>query len=363
MSKQNIIWLENSFAPIEDCIRKSFAKRIFLVCDNSLTFLEIGEYLPKLSENTNSEIVKFSDLESNPNYISVVKGVKAFNESKSDFILAIGGGSAIDTAKCIKLYALAQLSERSLPQNYPANNIPLAAMPTTAGTGSESTRFSVVYLNGKKQSVEDNSILPSYVFLDERALKTLPEYQKKATMLDALSHSIESYWSVNSTDKSKELSQNAIKIIFASYKKYLRGDAFAAREMLKAANLAGQAINISKTTAAHAMSYKLTSVFGISHGHAAFICLIGSIRFINDRSVMQNVVKELSETIGGDLEKSVKDLYGELNLQTPVCTDERVIGELTEEVNTERLKNFPVKLNPEEIKEIYKKILGGALLK
>lgn len=360
MAKQKIIRLENGFEPIEECIKDRATKKLFLVCDSSIEFLEIGKHLSELSGNTGAEIVKFSDFKSNPDYRSVVKAVDLFRNNKCDFILTIGGGSAIDVAKCVKLYALAELPADGLPEKCPPNDIPLAAMPTTAGTGSESTRFAVIYLNGKKQSIEDDSILPEYAFLDERVLQTLPEYQKKATMLDALSHSVESYWSVNSTDKSRALSLSAIKIILSNHKEYFCGDWSAAREILNAANLAGQAINITRTTAAHAMSYKLTSVFGIAHGHAAFICLLGLLSRLNDREELHEALEGLSEAVGGDLEKSLSEFYSGLSLRSPVCTDENVIQGLAREVNVERLKNFPILLTAREIEDIYREILGGS---
>ncbi len=93
------------------------------------------------------------------------------------------------------------------------NNIPLLAVPTTAGTGSEATRFAVIYYGGNKQSVTSESLIPDAVVLDPDTLITLPLHQKKATMMDALCHSIESFWSINSTDESKEFSRTAIREI------------------------------------------------------------------------------------------------------------------------------------------------------
>ena len=87
------------------------------------------------------------------------------------------------------------------------------AMPTTAGTGSEATKYAVIYYNGEKQSINDESIIPSTVLFDSSILDSLPSYQKKATVLDAFSHSIESMWSINSTKESKEYSKEALTLI------------------------------------------------------------------------------------------------------------------------------------------------------
>lgn len=108
--------------------------------------------------------------------------------------------------------------------------------------------------------------------MDASVLKTLPDYQKKATMCDALCHAIESFWSVNSTDKSKEYSMAAIQNVMKHMDGYLANTDEGNAGMLLAANTAGKAINITQTTAGHAMCYKLTSMFSSAHGHAAILC-------------------------------------------------------------------------------------------
>lgn len=362
MSDQNVFWLEKGFEPVESCINICDARRIFLVCGRSIDNLEIGQYLTLLSQNTAADIIRFSAFEPNPDYRSVIRGVEIFREKRCDLIFAIGGGSAIDVAKCVKLFALSEMPPDELPQSPPLNDIPLFAMPTTAGSGSEATQFAVIYLNGKKQSITDASILPKYVFLDSRALKTLPDYQKKSAMLDALCHAVEAHWSVNSNLYVQAISCSAIRLILDNAEGYIGGDADSAHKIMTAANLAGQAINIARTTAAHAMSYKLTSVFGIAHGHAAFICLLGLISRLSARVELREALDGLSEIIGGEPKKHLSELYLSSGLQTPVCTDVDVIRELAAEVNVERLSNFPVKLTEQEIEDIYRNILGGDLL-
>lgn len=363
---QKIIETENNYTPIEECIKGYTAKKTLLVCDKSLPYLKINGFLPQLSQNTGAEIIKFDDFEPNPKFSSVVKGIKILLDNNCDFILAIGGGSSMDTAKCIKLYAGCQIEADAIPKNIVPNNIPLAVMPTTAGSGSESTRFAVVYLNGKKQSVTDLSILPSYVFLDSGVLETLPQYQKKSAMLDAFCHSVESYWSVNSNEESKEYSASALKLIKEHKDGYLSGDKHSAKMIMRAANLAGKAINISQTTAAHAMSYKLTSVFGIAHGHAAFICLLGLLPYMKSNTDIKPLLKEISKISGFESVEGfishLNNVYSQFDLETPICSDENVIDQLTDEVNPERLKNFPIILDKNTIKGIYKKILGGKLI-
>lgn len=110
-------------------------------------------------------------------------------------------------------------------------------------------------------------------FLTPGALKTLPAYQRKSTMLDALCHAVESFWSVHATAESKAYSRDALKMIRRYAEDYLANCDEGNAGMLLAANTAGKAINLTQTTAGHAMCYKLTSLYGLAHGHAAALCV------------------------------------------------------------------------------------------
>ena len=264
--EQLFLTAENRYAGLTAYIQKNQMKRIFLVCGRSLSLLPMDAYLTDL-EKSGVRLIRFSDFQPNPLYESVVKGLVVFHLEKCDSIIAIGGGSAIDVAKCIRFY--------SCRPNQAAvfNEIQMVAIPTTAGTGSESTRFAVIYKNGEKQSISDESCLPSAVLLDPTTLTTLPDYPRKTSMLDALCHAIEAFWSVNSTEESRKYSRSAIQFILSGMEPYLANRSEGNAIMLRAANLAGRAINIAQTTAGHAMCYKLTSLYGISHGHAAALCV------------------------------------------------------------------------------------------
>lgn len=131
-------------------------------------------------------ITIFNQLTPNPLYEDVVKGVEAYRNNQCDVIVAIGGGSSIDVAKCIKLYSGMDNIKVYLEQEYKENDVTLIAIPTISGTGSESTRYAVIYSEGKKQSVTHDSIVPKYAVWDYRNLVTLHLYQKKCTMIDAL---------------------------------------------------------------------------------------------------------------------------------------------------------------------------------
>lgn len=300
-------------------------KKLFLVCGNSFDKLEFADYIKGLNP------VRFGNFTPNPLYEEVLDGVEVFNNSGCDTILAVGGGSAIDVAKSIKFYS--------------KSNAEIIAIPTTSGTGSESTHFAVVYKEGIKQSVADQSLLPEYVVLDAGVLINVPMYTRKATMLDALCHSIESYWAKKATDESRAIAIKAIEGILKHKDSYLRNEEAGNAGMLKAANLAGQAINLTTTTAGHAMCYKITSLYGFAHGHAAALCL-------------PEVWKANKTSIPGiTVEKFIK-LFDGLELAHPVSKDKgKDIEILVDSVNPQRLGNNPVELDRNTIKEMYERIV------
>ena len=368
---QKIITAENNYIELDNWIRENKTGRLMLVCDSSLKFLNgINEKLPKLK----TEIVRFDDFQPNPLYESVVKGVELFRSESCQGIIAIGGGSAIDVAKCIKLYSNMEGSGENgsfLKQEIIPNNIPFLAMPTTAGTGSEATRYAVIYYNSEKQSVTHESCIPETVLFDPSVLKTLPIYQKKATMMDALCHAMESFWSVNSTDESKEYSKEAIQLILANKDGYISNDETANANMLRAANIAGKAINITQTTAGHAMCYKLTSLYGIAHGHAAALCVKALFPYMianTDKCIdprgeeyLKATFGEIAKALGCDAPTLAANRFAEvvnsLDLASPQIESESDIDVLKTSVNPVRFKNNPVGLNVETIEMLYKEIL------
>ena len=363
-----IITPENNYKGLDEWLEGK--KKVLLVCDGSIRFLE--DFNKKLN-NLTTPIVRFSDFQPNPLYESVVKGVEVFRTETCDSIIAVGGGSAIDVAKCIKLYS-------NLPGNGTEgswlkaeiipNDISFLAMPTTAGTGSEATRYAVIYYEGAKQSITSESFIPETVLMDPNALKTLPLYQKKATMCDALCHAIESFWSVNSTDESKKYSRAAIQGVIEHMDGYLNNTEEGRAGMLRAANTAGKAINITQTTAGHAMCYKITSLFGSAHGHAAILCdrvLFPWMIENTDKCIDPRGEEYLKQTLDGigvamgctDAKSGADkliEIFERLGLEIPEASAEHY-EELKTSVNPVRLKNHPIALNVETIDKLYHEVL------
>ncbi len=354
--------LTGSAEKMGELLRGFHSRKFLLVHDGAFGFLPICETIKALPVLH----VAFSDFTSNPLYEDVCKGVERFRREDCDAIVAVGGGSTLDVAKCIKLYSNMNPKENYLTQQPRDPHVPLIAIPTTAGTGSESTRYAVIYYEGKKQSVTSDWILPNAVILDSSLLKTLPTYQKKCTLLDALCQGIESWWSVNSTDESKGYAKKAVEMIVANMGAYLAGDEAAAGRILTAANLAGQAINITQTTAPHAMSYKLTSFYKLPHGHAVAICLPKVWRAMLEHMTacidprgseyLAETFTQIATALGADGPEAAirrfEQMLRELGVAPPGITPAE-LDLLAASVNPVRLKNNPVAFTEGELREIY----------
>ena len=334
------------FLNLQALPRTLAGRKVMLVCGSSLDRLPIAEAVTKLAA------VRFSGFSPNPLYEDVALGVKQFLEAGCDAILAVGGGSAMDVAKCIKLFATMDQGKLYLRQPYEENDILLAAIPTTAGTGSESTRHAVIYYRGEKQSISHPSIVPGFVCLIPKVLEGLPVYQKKCTMLDALGQAIESWWSVNATAESIEYSRKAIGLIKEYWKPYIEEGRYA-EEILLASNYAGRAINITATTAAHAMSYKLTSLFGLPHGHAVGLCLpeVWAEMAVDEK--LQDTFRAFPVDLSW-----LCNLLTQLEMAKPVSSNRDADLEiLADSVNPLRLKNNPVAFSRDTLKAMYERIL------
>ena len=304
----------------------------------------------------------YTGFHSNPDLKDSEEGAGLYTKEHCDGLISVGGGSSIDTAKAIKARLNAKSEEDVISGRLEGSAIcHHIAVPGTAGTDSEATQIAVAYVNGNKVSLNHPSLRPDGVILDASLLDSLPLYHKKSCALDALSQGIESYWSRGANDDSKVHAFLAIIGVLDNLKAYLEGDLHAAEEMLDASYQSGKAIQITRTTAAHAMSYMITKKMGLAHGHACFLTLPVLWESMQDKEEMQDILKDLSTKMRlGDIRMGPKLLKGilyDLEMLIPPVPDEAVLEELACSVNTERLNNHPVKMTKEEIKQIYRRAM------
>lgn len=383
IENQIVLGKKNLKEELKSFFQEHSFQRIFLVAGSSFSKLPIGEELQELFSELGIAFYHFSDFRANPRLEEVEEGIQAFSAFRGDSILAVGGGSALDTAKCIKLFTGLSKEKPYPEQEFQENGIPLLVHPTTAGTGSESTPFAVIYQDGEKCSVEHESIYPKYRIEDSRSLRSLSLYQKKATLLDALSHAMEAIWSKYSNEDSRAYGQKAISLILMNYKAYLSlenekdaknlGGAVALEgpseqvleDVAEAANLAGKAIAVTKTTAGHALSYKLGSIYQLPHGLATamvnralypFMCREKS-RMIHPENLLF-LAKCFSAETEEEGAKRYLEILEDLEILPNLSVKEGDLENLVAAVNPERLSNHPIALREEDIGLLYKEILG-----
>ncbi len=304
----------------------------------------------------------FSAFHPNPDLQDALAGADMYRKEACDGLVSIGGGSSIDTAKAIKALLSVPSADDAAHNRFPDEMpIPHIAAPGTAGTGSEATQTAVVYVDDTKVSLNHPGLLPDGVVLDASLLESLPAYHKKSCALDALAQGIESYWCASATNDSRVHAYLAILGVLDNLKAYLAGDPHAAEEMMDASFQSGKAIQITRTTAAHAMSYRLTKKYGIAHGHAVMITLPVLWEMAAAHDEMKDVLSELTRIMRlGDplmVSRLLKGIVIDLDMKMPDLPDEAALDELAGSVNVERMNNHPVKMTRDEIREAYRKAL------
>jgi len=360
---------------IKEIIKETRAKKILLVTGKqSYIDCNAKSQIDKILNNIYRE--QFNQFEVNIKLNDIYTGIALINNAKFDLIVAIGGGSVIDMAKTINIIAAQKDSDFIKYINDNAliteKGLPLVAIPTTAGTGSEATHFSVVYVNNVKHSLAHYSMLPNYAIIDAELSCNLPLHIAAASGMDALSQAVESYWAVKSTEESKKFASEAIILILEALKDAVAGDKQARAVMSKAAYLSGKAINITTTTAPHAISYPITTYFGLQHGHAVALTL-GYFFEINynfknsdvvdcrGSSYIKNTMEQVYVMFGvkSALECRNKwyhlmDTIGlESSIKKTIISSKYDADKIISNINLKRLKNNPVHVSRNTLENIF----------
>jgi phosphonate metabolism-associated iron-containing alcohol dehydrogenase len=209
-------------------------------------------------------------------------------------IVALGGGSVMDAAKALSVSISSGITQplhkvfRESSGHVWSAHIPLIAIPTTSGTGSEVTPFATVWdtVHHKKYSVAGPRVFPQTALLDPELTLSLPPQETLYTALDAISHALESLWNKNRTPVSTAYSVQALTLANVALPRVLEtpGDLESRAQMQQASTLAGLAISQTRTAIAHSISYPLTSHYGVPHGLACSFTLVNVIELFLSQS-------------------------------------------------------------------------------
>jgi len=343
-------------------------KNIFFISGKN-SFYKTGA--KKIFQSIAKEKKKFLYIKNSsyPDFEELKKIIKLKDSIKPDLIVAIGGGCVIDYAKILSVYKQEKnLKKKLIHSDYSNNKIKTLAIPTTAGSGAEVTSSAVMYINKTKHSVEGTKLIPDFYSLIPDFLLSSNSGIDASSGFDAASQAIESIISKKSTERSVQFAKKGLKIIIENFKDFLKNkNLHNSYKMALGANFSGKAINISKTTAPHALSYPFTAHFNIPHGHAVSLTLNNFLRFnynnINKSNCNFDLKKRFKILFNltksknfNDLDYFLQDLkkaaHLEQNFLKLGINIKSEINKIVGGLNSQRLANNPVKISKKDVKYI-----------
>ena len=317
---QNIIVGRGSLAKLPEVAEKSGGKKAFIISGPHLNKMGIVQSCVDALKAKGIESSVFTETEGNPSVETVDKASAAYKESGADFIVALGGGSPMDVAKAVGVVARygGSITEYEGADKVPGDIIPLIAVPTTAGTGSEVTAFSVItdHSRNYKLTVFSYKLIPSYAILDAELLTTAPASVAAACGIDAMVHALEAYISTAASPFSDAMAEKALELIGANIRCSAanRGDIEAAENMLVGSLFAGIAFSWARLGDVHAMSHPVSAYFNVPHGVANAILLptIVEYNMLADKGKYLNIYNYIAELPAAPEEFTADMLVDEL---------------------------------------------------
>lgn len=359
---------ENILDRVKEC--KELGKSALLVTGK--TFALKSGLLEKIESFLHEEGIgthRFCEVEPNPSVETVEKGAKECRNANCDCIVAIGGGSPMDAAKGIAVLATNKGGLRDyfgveLLKNEP---LPIVAVPTTAGTGSEVTRYAVIndWQAMTKKVLNSFRVLPKIAILDSVLTLEMSPSLTAFTGMDAFSHALEGYLNLNANQFTELLSIEAMKIIIENLPKVMKKplDLKLRRNMMFASLIAGMVINRTGTIIVHGMGYVLTLDYNIHHGEANTLLLPYAIKYLSEG--YREKLEILKKVFGNDIWKITKTLNKRIGIPGTLAeagVKEEDIEKLSQRgINdcVRSLKNVPMNLTVEDFYKIYKSAFYG----
>ncbi|CAG7839841.1 1,3-propanediol dehydrogenase [Clostridium haemolyticum] len=316
---------------------KEFGKKALIVTDEIMVKIGNVSRLTDILNENNIKYAIYDKVNSEPTDVMVDKGIDIYISEKCDYLIGLGGGSPIDTMKAIGAMITnpGKLSDYmgKIIENCPP---PLVAVPTTAGTGSEATQFTIISdtVNNVKMLLKGPNLLPQLAIVDAEMTMTAPKGVTAATGIDALTHAIESYTSKLAQPLSDTFALSAIKRIFNNLRKaYNEGNDFEARNQMSLGSLeAGIAFNNASVTIIHGMSRPIGALFHVPHGVSNAMLFVECLKFAIEGTPER--FADIAKVIG-----SYKE--GMTNIEAAKTVIDEV-GKLCSDINIPTLKEFGI---------------------
>lgn len=360
-------------------IVKHHFKKAFLISDKDLIKCGIVAKVEEVLKENQTSYEIDAEVKPNPTIENVIYGLELYKKSGSDFIIAVGGGSVIDTAKAIAVIAnnpenadVVSL-EGMDKSSHPA--VPIIALPTTAGTGSETTMDYVITNTKEKRKMAcmDSKVVPAAAILDTEIMASLPLKLTAATAMDALTHAVESYLSLGAFSFSETLSLKSVSLISENFLKVLEnpGDYEVRKELAIAQYMAGMSFTNVGLGIVHSMAHPLSAFYDVPHGVANALILPYVLEF--NAEVCGDKIKELAKAFdsGFDMTKDAKealkccvDTIRKFNTQAGLPQTLVEINVKTEDIDALAQSAYadastpdnPREVSAEMLKQLYKKM-------
>lgn len=375
---QNIKFGAGTLDLLPDLAKELGKSKGYIISGPHLNKIGMVAKCRKALKNAGMESECFTETEGNPSTDTVVKATEGFKKSKADFIVAFGGGSPLDVAKAVTVLATygGNIVDYEGAGKVMGPVVPMIAIPTTAGTGSEVTAFSVItdHSRNYKLTVVSNYLLPAYVILDPDLIATVPANTAAACGIDAMVHALEAYISKAASPFSDIFAREALRLIGGSIRDYVadRSNPAACESMMVGSLFAGIAFSHARLGNVHAMSHPVSAYFDVPHGVANAILLPTVVDFNKDAADPEKyryIYGCISKDMGADINFTPDMLATEIRMLNyelgilPTLSDIGVTSDKFEQMADDAMKSGNIQCNPQftmknDILKLYEQALS-----
>ena len=359
---QNIKFGAGTLDLLPDLAKELGKSKGYIISGPHLNKIGMVAKCRKALKNAGMESECFTETEGNPSTDTVVKATEGFKKSTADFIVACGGGSPLDVAKAVAVLATygGNIVDYEGAGKVMGPVVPMIAIPTTAGTGSEVTAFSVItdHSRNYKLTVVSNYLLPAYVILDPDLIATVPANTAAACGIDAMVHALEAYISKAASPFSDIFAREALRLIGGSIRDYVadRSNPAACESMMVGSLFAGIAFSHARLGNVHAMSHPVSAYFDVPHGVANAILLPTVVDFNKDAADPEKyryIYGCISKDMGADINFTPDMLATEIRMLNyelgilPTLSDIGVTSDKFEQMADDAMKSGNIQCNPQ----------------
>jgi alcohol dehydrogenase len=373
---QDIEFGMGSLKKLPAILKENNSDHVLLVSDRGLESIGVVKKVQDIIEECGITCTTFLDVISNPTIGVVNAATKVYKESGSTFIVALGGGSSMDVAKATGILVNygGKITDYEGLDKVPGPIVPMIAIPTTAGTGSEVTASAVITNEEKnyKLSVISYEILPKYAVLDPELIMTAPASIAASCGIDALIHAMEAYVSVFASPFSDAMAEKAMELIGGNIRQFVanRQNKEEACAMMAGCNFAGISFAWAKLGNVHAMSHPVSAYFHVPHGvaNAILLPIVVEYNALADKGKYEkiyNYISEKKDPVAGFQPQMLVDEIKKLNADLGIPASLSEVGVTEDKIEAmaqDAMKAVNVKANPrqttlKDIIALYKKAL------